>query len=301
MATSSRPPRPWRTRVQEHLARLRTRRAQALRRAEEARRFRAVRFLFAAGQRDRESGGALLAGALAFRLFLWLLPAILVAVGSLGFTPPSDAAEGASEAGLGSFAAATVEEAAAQAHQGRWLLLLIGLAALYSASVSVARTLWVATTLAWQLPLVKLRRAPRAAGLVIVAFAAAAVAAFVANWLRDRTGPAGLLATLAVVVVFALLGWALLWFLPHPLDASLVDLLPGALVIGIGCQALHLVTVLYLVDRVTNELYGALGGAATLLLWGYLLARILVGASTVNRTWYVDRRPAPAGGFTPEG
>src|SRR5262249_4173427 len=36
-------------------------------------------------ERDRERAGFLLAGALAYRLFLWLLPFTLVIVGGLGF------------------------------------------------------------------------------------------------------------------------------------------------------------------------------------------------------------------------
>jgi uncharacterized BrkB/YihY/UPF0761 family membrane protein len=273
-----------------------------LARAAAARRYRAVRLALSIGQRDREAGGALLAGALAFRLFLWILPVVLVIVGFLGFTPPTEAADGTTEAGLGAFAAATVEEASSQAQRSRWVLLAIGLVTLYVASAQLARTLWVATTLAWQLPLAKMRGLPRAAGIVVSGFAVASSAAVAASWLRSHEGGWGMLATLAVVGIFAGLGWAALCLLPHAPDATPVDLLPGALVIGIGSQALHLFTVLYLADRATNELYGALGGAATLLLWGYLLARLLIGASTVNRTLHDERRAArDLAGITREG
>ena len=45
-----------------------------------------VKLVIDALREDRNTGGALLAGALAFRLFLWLLPAGLVVVALLGFT-----------------------------------------------------------------------------------------------------------------------------------------------------------------------------------------------------------------------
>ena len=50
---------------------------------------------------------------------------------------------------------------------------------------------------------------------------------------------------------------------------------------------LHLITVFYLAKQLTSssQLYGALGAAATLMLWAYLVARILIGATTVNRAW----------------
>ena len=36
-------------------------------------------------ERDSEVGGGIIAGALAYRLFIWLLPLALVAVAGLGF------------------------------------------------------------------------------------------------------------------------------------------------------------------------------------------------------------------------
>ena len=55
-----------------------------------------------------------------------------------------------------------------------------------------------------------------------------------------------------------------------------------------GVQVLHLISAFYLVNRISSssQLYGALGAAATLLLWGYLLARVLIGASTLNHTLF---------------
>jgi uncharacterized BrkB/YihY/UPF0761 family membrane protein len=247
-----------------------------------------VDFAFTASEHDRNSAGALLAGALAFRLFLWLLPAALVLFGCLGFVPPNEVGAGAVAAGLGDVGAAGLEKIASQAHEGRWFLLLFGLVLLYSASATLARTLWVATTLAWQLPIVRLVRTTRAAAFVTIGFLAAGVGALGANWLRDQSYLWGMVATGLLVVVFVLLGWATLAHLPHPAETSLWGLLPGALVLGVGAQIVHLVAVVYLDSRISSELYGALGGAATLLLWGYLLARVLVGASTVNRTWHTS-------------
>jgi uncharacterized BrkB/YihY/UPF0761 family membrane protein len=250
-------------------------------------RFPAVRLLFTAADHDRVTGGPLLAGALAFRLFLWLLPAGLVLVGCLGFFAPGSTQHLTSQAALGGFAASTIETATRQAHEARWILLATGLIALFSASVTLARTLWVATTLAWQLPLVKLRRPPRAAAMVVGFLGSALGLAVAANWLRSIDYGVGLVTTLLLVVAYTVLAWVVLSLLPRPPHVSVEGLLPGALLIGVGIQVLHLVTVLYLAKQLSSasQLYGALGGAATLMLWAYLVARILIGATTVNRAW----------------
>src|SRR6478735_73167 len=64
-----------------------------------------VRLLTDALREDRDTGGALLAGALAFRLFLWLLPAVLVIVALFGFSSPDRVRAGVTEAGLGGYMA----------------------------------------------------------------------------------------------------------------------------------------------------------------------------------------------------
>jgi uncharacterized BrkB/YihY/UPF0761 family membrane protein len=67
---------------------------------------------------------------------------------------------------------------------------------------------------------------------------------------------------------------------------SAVELLPGALLIGVGVQFLHLATVFYFAHRIAraSKLYGGLGGAATILLWTYLVARLVIASTVVNKT-----------------
>ena len=264
------------------------RRDEVVERVESARRrYPAVRFVLTAADHDRGAGGPLLAGALAFRLFLWLLPACLVVVACLGFFASGSTRHVAFRAGLGGFAASTIAAATAQAHEARWALLTTGLVALFSASITLARTLWVATMLAWQLPLVKLRRAPRAGAMMVGFLGSVLGLALTANWLRSIHHAVGLITSLLLVVAYTLLAWVVLWVLPKPPHVTADALLPGAILIGVGIQVLHLVTVLFLAQKLSSssQLYGALGGAATMMLWTYLLARILIGGTIVNRAW----------------
>lgn len=87
-------------------------------------------------QRDRDIGGAVLAGAIAFRVFVWLLAATVLAVAGLGFLSAAgqDPAEASSDLGITAFAASSVAQAADDVQRSRWVLLALGLWALYSAS-----------------------------------------------------------------------------------------------------------------------------------------------------------------------
>lgn len=285
-------PRRGRTRTSHLIGRGRDLQAQAGRRLLDAREEHVtVRLLTDALREDRGTGGALLAGALAFRLFLWLLPAGLVLVAVLGFSSADEVQRDLSGAGLGGFTASTIVQATSQAQQGRWFLLIIGVVALYSTSVGLAKAMWIGTSLAWHLPVSRLRRPPRAAGAVVGLLLPTLALTLAANWLRSVASVLGIAATLVMLVLYALLGWLVLSLLPRPAHASVIDLLPGALLIALGVQVLHLVSAYYLVHRISSssQLYGALGAAATLLLWGYLLARVLIGASTLNHTLFRHR------------
>src|SRR5262245_54920909 len=109
-------------------------RIDAVRAAVEARRPRVPSVDAALSAYERDRAGFLLAGALAYRLFLWLLPFTLVIVGGLGFLEasshdkPSDLADNLGVVGL---ASKSVSEAAADAEHARYVVLGIGVVALY--------------------------------------------------------------------------------------------------------------------------------------------------------------------------
>ena len=88
---------------------------------------------------------------------------------------------------------------------------------------------------------------------------------------------------LAVAVIYGGVWWA--WSLRLPrAEGSPLDLVPGAIVFGLGVQALHLVAVYYLGAKLTHAsaLYGSLGIAAALLFGLYLIGRLIVAAAVLN-------------------
>jgi uncharacterized BrkB/YihY/UPF0761 family membrane protein len=258
--------------------------------AVEARRphVRGIDATFATFERDRDRAGWLLAGALAHRLFLWLLPFTLVFVAGLGFleaakhNSSSDLAESIGVVGL---ASKSIAHASADAEHARFIALFIGIPALYLASVSAIKAFRTVSALAWGVPIRPVRRAPLAVlgflGIVVAFFAVT----FAATAARQFSPGLGVVVTVSISVAYVWLIYAALWVLPRP-PVPWTALLPGALVIGLGLAAIHLTTVYFVSYKIStsSETYGALGVAAAILLTLYLLGRLFVAGVILNST-----------------
>jgi uncharacterized BrkB/YihY/UPF0761 family membrane protein len=108
-----------------------------------------------AGDLDRRRAGSLPAGGIAFRVFLWMLPAALFTAGVTGlfrFTGSAQPDHVARKLGLGASVAAIVRQAAKQSHNAPVALLAIGLVLMLYTSMSLIRSLRVAFVLAWEEP-----------------------------------------------------------------------------------------------------------------------------------------------------
>ena len=108
-------------------------------------------------ERDVEAGGSLMAAALAFRTFLWTLPATLFTVGLLGFTVDENDAD-KNVSGIRGFTLSTVEQAAVEAHRSRWILVIVGGVLMLWVSYTLTKTVVVATALIWGQPLRSVHR-----------------------------------------------------------------------------------------------------------------------------------------------
>jgi uncharacterized BrkB/YihY/UPF0761 family membrane protein len=247
----------------------------------------AARVAFEAYEHDRQHAGALLAGGLAYRLFLWLLPVALVAVavvsltGHLSSISPEEVAH---QSGLPAALAATIGRAANDTSRGAAPLLLVGLWALILAGKSVVKAFRVVAFVVWQITPRPLAHGIRAS----LAFSGVAAGLlFSPNLLRPLyRGPFVLdllvwvLTTLALIPVFA---W-LLGLLPHADGVDTRALLPGALLLAAGFQGLRIASSVYLAGRLErlNDLYGALGIALVVMVWLFLAGRLIVAAMTLN-------------------
>jgi uncharacterized BrkB/YihY/UPF0761 family membrane protein len=253
--------------------------------------------LFEIADRDSEVGGGILAGALAYRLFLALLPLALVAVAGLGVaastssTSPESAAQSLGLAGLVSHSIA-----GAAGSSARWYALLIGIPLVLMTMRSVLRALIVIHRLVWAdlrhaAPKPTIGATCRFLAVIVAYFAVSALAVAA----RSSSGGTGLLVTLLIPFPYAALWLLISLRLPHR-DANWRALVPGALLFGVGIEILHVVTAYYIAPEATKKqgTYGSLGLAAALLLGLYLGSRLMVASAVLNVTLWERRLAAAA-------
>jgi len=256
---------------------------------------------FDVGERDRDVAGGLLAGAVAFRLFLWLVPFALVAVTIAGWITadtdlsPEDLAK---RFGIVGVAAQYVQDASKESTTTLVVVLVIALYALLLASRSAIRAIRLAHLLAWRMPIVRFRGSTVAALWFAGGAAGLAVAAGAINTLRAQHPRPGIVLWLVLIVVYGVVWLAASRALPHPAGVPVRALVPGAILFALGTEVLHVLTVVWYANRLEHrsELYGGLGAAVVLLAWLYLLGRLTIASAVVNASLWRRSHPVPDDG-----
>jgi uncharacterized BrkB/YihY/UPF0761 family membrane protein len=279
--------------VRDHVAHLRQR-AERTKAGIEARRGDSASIATAleALERDAQSGGGVLAAAVAFRLFMFLVPYAFVMVTGFGLAStavgqnPGDAAR---SAGIGGLFATAVASTSTPSLANRLIALTVGGFALALTARSLVGVLWVVHRLIWRVqpPRKPTPWAPLIlVGFVTVLFGMADLFAFIGS---QSLG----LRIVAFFLTILLSGgaWFLAsWLLPRD-DCALWALLPGALIVGVGVGVLQILTITYVVHVVTrkSDLYGAIGIALALLLWTYFAGRLLTASIAANASLWKHR------------
>jgi uncharacterized BrkB/YihY/UPF0761 family membrane protein len=254
----------------------------------------AVDAAFRTMERDAEVGGGVLAAAMGFRIFLFLVPYVFVFVAGFGLaTDAADqsAAQVAHEAGVRGLTARAISGAADLGVGQRIAALVVGGLALFLAARSLCKTLRITHSLVWRVGGGRGTHTTRAALVLIGVLTGAYVVSELLDALRDWSFVVGLVATIASLLLpVAVWLYASMW-LPHD-DAPWWALLPGSVLVGIGAGVLQLVTVYWIAREVSSksDTYGAIGTALALLLWAYLLGRIFVASAALNAALW-RRRP----------
>jgi uncharacterized BrkB/YihY/UPF0761 family membrane protein len=250
-------------------------------------------FVFEVMQNERELGGGLIAGGVAFRVFLWLVPFGLVVAAVLSFwsdQDPDGLESAARDFGVGAAAAQGAAEALQHGERNVVLVLGFGLCLLAWFTLGALRALVLAYALAWQLRPPRIRR-PLAAvalfnGLFLLTIASSAGVA----WLREAIGAGALAGTALTLALITAIAWYAMWLLPHRADDPR-ELLPGAALVAAGHQIVQIVVLFYFAPKLgdSEETYGAFGAAATMLVWLYVLSRLITGAAFLNATLWATR------------
>jgi uncharacterized BrkB/YihY/UPF0761 family membrane protein len=235
-------------------------------------------------RRDRESAGSIAGSAVAFRLFLFFVPFMLVVVGLLGFiTTWVDADSVYQQTGVTGTVAVQIDSALTQPNSSRWIATIVGLFGIAWAGRSLSKVLGVASCLAWRLP-VQAKASMRIVGAVVGLVTGMALVAVIVNRIRIDVGilVAGF-SFLAVAAVFALAWLAVSMMLPRGTNDP-GALLPGAVLVGSTIAGMHSISQLYIPDRLerASALYGAIGITVVTLGWFFILGRAMVFAMTLN-------------------
>jgi uncharacterized BrkB/YihY/UPF0761 family membrane protein len=268
--------------------------ALAARAEEERGRHGSVDALFEIVERDGEVGGGIIAGALAYRLFIWLLPLALVAVVGLGIAADASSespTEAADSVGLASLVSSSVASAASSST--RWYALLVGIPILLYTTRSVLRALIGVHRLVWtEMRATTPKPTVEATIKLLVALVACLVLAGLGTTARHGSIFLGIVATALIAAPYAAIWLLVSMKLPHR-DADWQALVPGAILFGFGLEILNAVAVYFLGPYSIEKqgTYGALGIAAVLLLGLYYLGRLVVFSAAVNATLW-ERRQA---------
>ena len=240
-------------------------------------------------ERDLGAGGGVLAGALAFRLFIFVIPYVFVVITIFGSAATLEHESGQSvarSAGLTGLIAKAVTDAQRQSDGTKIFSIAVGLFAVFLAARTVVKTLRAVHALAWRVPLSRLRNSSRAALLFIaIVFGTSLVAAGIGK-VRSDHPLIGLVVGVSAILVWGGAWLWISWLLPHARDVSVTDLVPGALLFGLVVWVMHLLTVFYFARKISHasETYGALGSAIGILLALYLIGRAMSASAVVNAT-----------------
>jgi membrane protein len=243
--------------------------------------------------------GMLLASAIAFRLFFWVLPVVLVGVALLSGLGRADLDSAVTDAtGLSGAAQAEVLKALSQDTRSWWILAVVGLFSVLWTTMLLRRTLVLVNAHLWEATFIKTRTRQ----LIVSVFFFVALVSLVAFSARlvgrvDGLFPGSLIISTTVQALVTAACWlAVMRQLPDR-RSDWTDLIPGALLFGVGLALMHLASRLYLPARFehSSALYGSLGIAAAMLVWLLLFGQLVVWSAIVNSVWH-DFRSAREGG-----
>jgi uncharacterized BrkB/YihY/UPF0761 family membrane protein len=244
---------------------------------------------------DAHVGGGILAGAIAFRMFLFLVPFVYVVFMVFGLaakTANEDPGQLAKTIGITGVLASAVVNTSDLSAWSQLLLVSGATVALVLTDNSLIKALYVVHWLVWRTSQTKSRGFVPILAVIGIGLGLTGFIIFANDVRRAASGVAGvLLAILVVTAVSFAVWWWISWKLPHA-QVPASALVPGALLMALGVEVLHALTTYWighLVARKANT-YGAVGIALAVLFWVYVLGRIIVGSAGLNATLWHRRQ-----------
>ena len=232
-------------------------------------------------ERNRRVAASVLAGGLAYRLFLWLLPFGLIVGGALGLMNANSTEQAVESGGIPAAVSNAIGDVSRSANSATWWLFAVGVPLLFWAGYTGARAVQLVHSLVWDEPPAKTRPLKGSLAFTGTMFAVWSAIALT-WWLRDETWQ-GVIAAVLTIAPFAGLWLLLSLHLPHG-DAPWQALVPGALLVGIGFPVLHELIITFGVPQMqkSRSLYGGIGATTTAIFFVYLVGTLVVTAPILN-------------------
>ena len=245
-----------------------------------------VGFAFDALSYDTDTGAPVLAAALAFRVFLFEVPCMLVFVILAGFVRDvtgHDVTSSFHGQGIPHLTALSVSSAAELSGWGRLTGLAFAVYALFFSARSLVKVLNIVHALVWDVPRKTMRGANRAAVLFIGLITLLLGLSLGIGIVRGESSVGGV----TLLILYTFVPFAAWWWvsrrLPHR-DCPLIALAPGAALFALGLEVLHVATVVWFPHYIKSksDLYGTIGISLVILLWAYLIGRVITLAAVLN-------------------
>jgi membrane protein len=254
------------------------------------RRWPFLEFPLELGRRFLRVNASVLAGHLAFRVFLFLVPLLLVAVAALGFASAEgvDVQDQGENLRVGQALAGSIADAGESAEEGRFRTGVIGVIALLTAASGLVAALRLVVATVWGVPV----RQATHSKLKTMAWLLPGIALICAGiatrqWLTRRGILLERFGVLLAILLNSVTLLGLFWILPRR-TTTWTDLVPGAVAAAAGFLGLNIASAVYFTEKLhkSSEVYGALGVAVTTLLYLFFVGQIVVVATIVNTIWF---------------
>lgn len=245
---------------------------------------------FRLAARDKRVAAGVLAGGVAYRLFFWFLSLSLMANGALGFADGHRAKQLLLDVGVGPVVAQTMSDIAHQSQHARWWIVLVGGWLLLWTGYLGSKALVLVHAAVWDLPPTGIRKrlwASLAFSGSVTAFGASMA---LVRWVRSESHVFGVAVTLVSAAIPMGFWLVVSRGLPHR-GSGWRELVPGAVLVGIGVHAFYVFTAWFLGPKLDNatEVYGVMGVIATMLFWLYVFGRLVIGGATLNASLHDHR------------
>jgi uncharacterized BrkB/YihY/UPF0761 family membrane protein len=250
-----------------------------------------VGFAFEAFSYDTDTGAPVLAAALGFRVFLFQVPYACAWVIASGFIADLTGREPSSlfrGRGIAHLMATSVSGASQFSGWARASAFIVTVYALFLSARSFLKVVNIVHALVWDVPRTRLARANRAAVAFIATVTLLLAASVAISALRSRSAISGIVVLILLTTAPFVFWWFASWKLPHR-PCPMIGLAPGAALFALGVQVLHVATVVWFPHYIASksDVYGTIGIAVVLLLWAYLLGRVITLAAVLNAALWV--------------